>query len=156
MLRKVLAMGLVSAMVIVGGVTPAAWAGDRGRDAAKGVLLGIGAGLVGALLGGAEAAAAPPPPVVYAPPPVVYVPPQPRVVYVPAPTVVYGSAAGVYVHDGHHPRHNKPPHKWGKHRREYGHGRYAGIPAGHLPPPEYRRGYLNVPPGHLPPPEYRH
>ena len=98
MLRKVLAMGLVSAMVIVRGITPAAWAGDRGRDGEK-------------------------------------------------------------------ERHNKPPHKWGKHGRADGHdkhgradghGRYAGIPAGHLPPPEYRRGYLNVPPGHLPPPEYRH
>jgi hypothetical protein len=135
------------------------------------VLLGIGAGLVlGALLGGVEAAAAPappviysPPPVVYAPPPpvvyarpaVVYVPPPPRVVYARGPTVVYGPAAGVYSRDGHYSRHHKPAHKWGKHERGYGHGEYAGIPAGHLPPPEYRRGYLNVPPGHLPPPEYR-
>jgi hypothetical protein len=158
-------------MVIVGGFAPTAWAGDRGQDAAKGVLLGIGTGLVlGALLGGAAAAAppappviytpppvvhAPPPPVVYVPPPVVFVLPPPRGVHVPAPTVVYGPAVGMYGRDGHRSPHHKHKDKWGKHARGHGHRPDADIPWGHLPPPEYRRGYLNVPPGHLPPPEYR-
>jgi hypothetical protein len=65
MVRKALAVGLISATIGMAVFAPAAWAGDRGRDATKGVLLGLGAGLVlGAVLGGTEAIAAPPPPVV--------------------------------------------------------------------------------------------